>query len=272
VKNKEYYGVVYKITNLVNGKLYIGQSKDPNKRWSTHKSNSKNKNNKNYSMPITRALGKYGKENFSFEIIDTANSFEELNKLEGKYIKEYNSLIPNGYNVSEYNYGVLIINEKQKQNLSKININKKRKNSSSKYFGVSYCKSRKKWNAQVILRSKIKRLGSFDIEEDAAKARDIECLKPEYNGVFELNFPDLKDSYLNGDIKINKNKRAIKIHKNKTSKYVGVLFERRRNKWVASIYHNKKYYLGQFDNEEDAAKAYDKKSLELYGEDAITNF
>jgi hypothetical protein len=59
----------------------------------------------------------------------------------------------------------------------------------------------------------------------------------------------------------------------KTSQYVGVFLRRDRGKWVAKIgFRNKQYNLGNYDVEEDAALAYDKKALKLYGETARLNF
>ena len=46
-------------------------------------------------------IEKYGLENFEFEILDTASNQEELDKQQKEYIKQYNSLEPNGYNVEE---------------------------------------------------------------------------------------------------------------------------------------------------------------------------
>lgn len=59
----------------------------------------------------------------------------------------------------------------------------------------------------------------------------------------------------------------------KTSIYKGVYWDKSRNKWQSNIVLNKKRkYIGRFDCEIDAAKAYDKKAKELFGEFALTNF
>lgn len=57
---------IYKIQNLINGKIYIGQSKNIEKRWLRHKTTAFNKNDHSYNLPLYRAIRKYGLENFSF--------------------------------------------------------------------------------------------------------------------------------------------------------------------------------------------------------------
>ena len=58
-----------------------------------------------------------------------------------------------------------------------------------------------------------------------------------------------------------------------SSKYKGVSFNKARKRFIAYIQHNKKrYFLGYFDDEIAAAKAYDKKARELFGEFAYLNF
>ena len=59
---------------------------------------------------------------------------------------------------------------------------------------------------------------------------------------------------------------------NKSSKYIGVSLNKRYNKWQSEITHqNKKYSLGSFKDEKQAAEAYNKKAVELYGEFANLN-
>ena len=68
------------------------------------------------------------------------------------------------------------------------------------------------------------------------------------------------------------NRNIEKKYKNSTSIYKGVCWQKASSKWISAITKNdKKYHLGSFTNEIEAAKAYDKKALELFGEFACTN-
>lgn len=57
-----------------------------------------------------------------------------------------------------------------------------------------------------------------------------------------------------------------------SSKYLGVCWSRHKFRWRATIFYGKQIYLGVFKSEEEAALAYDKKALELFGEFANLNF
>ncbi len=83
---------IYKITNKVNGKIYIGLdsgSISRGKRWSTHKGASKKVTQK--SMIIHKAMAKYGIDNFSYEIIEICESIDALKAAEAKWIDSFNS-------------------------------------------------------------------------------------------------------------------------------------------------------------------------------------
>lgn len=84
---------IYLIENLANGKKYIGQSVDVEKRWKNHLSAAFNINEKVYGYPLYRAIRKYGKDNFKFSMIEECNK-EELNDKEiywiAKMVPEYN--------------------------------------------------------------------------------------------------------------------------------------------------------------------------------------
>lgn len=94
---------IYKITNIINQKIYIGQSINVEKRWKDHLYNAYRKQNPtktyNRKYAIHEAIAKYGKENFSFEVIHTLNNIDDANNMEELCIKDYNSLAPYGYNL-----------------------------------------------------------------------------------------------------------------------------------------------------------------------------
>lgn len=102
--NKETLLVIYKATNLINGKIYIGKTcKGLNNRIRTHKADFNSfKRDGKLTYPFYRAIEKYGFENFSWEVIDTANSIEELDKKEIYWINTLRSLVQynKGYNVN----------------------------------------------------------------------------------------------------------------------------------------------------------------------------
>jgi hypothetical protein len=60
--------------------------------------------------------------------------------------------------------------------------------------------------------------------------------------------------------------------KNASSKYFGVCFNNKRKKWLSQItYKGVTHFLGRFEEEIDAAKAYNTKAIELYGDNANLN-
>lgn len=97
------YGLIYKITNLINDKVYVGQTTQELKlRLKYHKSNK--------NTLIGRAIRKYGWENFSVEVLEECETQEQLNEREIFWIKKLNSKNPNGYNLTdggERNYKVV---------------------------------------------------------------------------------------------------------------------------------------------------------------------
>lgn len=87
---------IYKITNLVNGKAYIGLSINIERRWLRHKHTAFNPNYPCYEYPLYKAIRKYGIDNFSFEIVEECDS-SELSEKEIYYISLYDTYY-NGYN------------------------------------------------------------------------------------------------------------------------------------------------------------------------------
>lgn len=91
--------LIYKITNLLNGKSYIGQTiKDPEERWAEHKRHAFGSHLNDQNKTLYKAIRKYGIENFSFEVLqDNIPNFQKLDEAEIYWINYYNSFVK-GYN------------------------------------------------------------------------------------------------------------------------------------------------------------------------------
>jgi group I intron endonuclease len=87
-------GLIYKITNKINGKSYVGLTTQKlSVRFYKHLSSSN-------CTAISAAIQKYGKNNFEVVAIDSSDSLEELKKKESFYIQTLGTLSPHGYNLT----------------------------------------------------------------------------------------------------------------------------------------------------------------------------
>lgn len=89
---------IYKITNNINGLFYIGKR--------CFKGNIKEDNYFGSGLVLNRAIKKYGKNNFTKEIIDIASSKKELSEKEVFWINKLDSKFPRGYNLTEGGDGI----------------------------------------------------------------------------------------------------------------------------------------------------------------------
>lgn len=105
---------LYKITNIISNKIYIGQSNNPKYRWKQHKYDSQRKEPIQY---IHRAIAKYGIENFTFEIIAGCKTQEDTDFVEDQLINQYDSRNKEkGYNLKAGgSHGLHSEETKQKQ-------------------------------------------------------------------------------------------------------------------------------------------------------------
>ncbi|KKL58724.1 hypothetical protein LCGC14_2222490 [marine sediment metagenome] len=132
---------IYKITNKINGKMYIGldsSNQEKSNRWYEHRRFVRKYLRENVmpSKYLYRAMIKYGTENFEYEIIDnSAETWDELIKLEIGYIKKFDTFKGPGYNMTPGGEGVILeehwytrLNEYErrlfKENLCKIATNR----------------------------------------------------------------------------------------------------------------------------------------------------
>ena len=89
-------GIVYKITNITNGMVYVGQTtKTLSQRWTEHVYDSVGKRRK------------YGRESFTTETLNVCMDKISLDAVEKFYINTFNTVRPNGYNISLGGTGVM---------------------------------------------------------------------------------------------------------------------------------------------------------------------
>ena len=130
-------GAIYKITNTVNGKAYIGQTRHDAvaDRIPRHFSGHGN-------IPIKRAVDKYGKDAFTYEILHDGIIPEFLDDLEREEIEKHNTLIPHGYNLRTGGRGGACL-EETKQKISEANKGKTPWNKGRKGVQPSSMKGKK---------------------------------------------------------------------------------------------------------------------------------
>lgn len=96
---------IYRYTNLINNKKYVGQTNNIDRRIREHKNNSFNSKSINYENKIHQAIRKYGYDNFKIDIIEVINDVTDyniVNERERYWIKKEKSLLTQwGYNVLE---------------------------------------------------------------------------------------------------------------------------------------------------------------------------
>lgn len=91
------FGYIYKITNKVNGKAYVGKTTDTVQvRWEEHLKDSKRKRCVN--RPLYRAIGKYGADAFAIETLEEAD-LDVLSEREIYWIEYFNTY-SDGYNAT----------------------------------------------------------------------------------------------------------------------------------------------------------------------------
>lgn len=124
---------IYKITNQLNGKVYIGQSNDIKRRWAEHRRKMNSKDTLLY-----QAMREFGIKNFSFEVVEECE-LTALNEKEKFYIQKYDALA-NGYNMSiienvqhkiNWEIAAAIIRDLKETSLSGEEISKK--------YNISHC-------------------------------------------------------------------------------------------------------------------------------------
>lgn len=113
------HNFVYLSTNKINGKKYVGD----------HSTNNLGDGYFGSGKYFLRALKEYGKENFEIKILEFFSSKEEAFNAQERYIKEHNTLFPDGYNLDSkggFHYQILSENTKNKMKIPKTLEHKKK--------------------------------------------------------------------------------------------------------------------------------------------------
>lgn len=253
--------VVYKFTNMINGKSYIGKSKRIKRRFQEHVNGSVWRIAGKQSC-ISKAIGKYGIENFSFEILKECSSPEEMNEKEFEFILEYDTISPNGYNLRLGIDNKSYIHDETKKKISVTNQgirHAKKENIGSQYIGVTT--SLNKFRTCVRINRKIK-TKTYNSEIEAAEAYDKMVLFL-YGANARINFEEKREEYLKEDLQQFYN--SFIEHSIKKKSQYKFVSSTSKNKWIVKPYipkHKKSDIpsidFGTFESEESAAEMVDK--------------
>ena len=114
---------IYKIENLINHKVYIGQAIDIKKRWKDHKRMLRNGNH--FRSHLQHSWNKYGEENFSFEILEICK-LEEMDEKERYWLRYYGGYeSTQTYNVRDGGQDTHNVSKETREKLRKANLGKK---------------------------------------------------------------------------------------------------------------------------------------------------
>ena len=272
---------IYCIKNIKNGKKYIGQSSNLGKRKKTHF--TKLRGNRHASSHLQSAFNKYGENNFVFQVLLFCK-IKELTKWEQHFIDSYdkNKLYNVRLKCVDSNLGMRH-SEETKKKLSKIVSGRKHSEETKKKMSLVQS-SRTDWKCGKdhpmygTTRSKK--------QKEAISKRMSGKNHPMYGKHHTEESKQRTSTSLMGHSvsketreKMSKAKRGKKPfnfnkkRKGASSKYLGVSFDKSKNKWSSHLTRKgKRIYIGNFKLEVEAAKAYDNYVVEHNLTDRKLNF
>ena len=230
-------GEIYKITNLLTDKMYIGQTRSHylNKgkyrpfghigRFNSHISESKSIDKQNACRYLNSAFNKYGVDNFKCELLTTC-PLDELDYYETKYISELDTKYPNGYNLTNggqkcgFEKGKKVVLEEDIKPLRVINGDNLKRTEKTK---------------QLIS----KRL------KDYKNSRDLNGRKNDMERVQKIHAINRFDKY-----------KDIQIDSNNIDKYISIIKNNTLNYEYIRVTINKKRttFVGQYETTEEIKK------------------
>lgn len=192
---------IYKITNIVTNKCYIGQSIDMEKRWKSHISMLNR--NKHHSIKLQSSWNKHGEKSFIFDIVEECE-ITELNNHEKFYIEKYYAK-DSGYNMDgDYEFYKILNKTENTFDLENFIlkwdylISIKDENVPSFYF----------WKLHFDL-STAKTLKKSEKILDMIKSIYSELIEKDYDSIYKLNYICFKTTTFNLEEYVSKNKFTI---------------------------------------------------------------
>ena len=237
-------GVIYKLVSP-SGKVYIGQTIQPvQDRFRGHSRSSNDTLSPSYDTRIGTAIRKYGIDNFDIFILYSKVPWNQLDGLEKKEILNHKSTdVDLGYNLAAGG----------------------RPNGAAAHAVVRRYEKRIQKNGALKMKAEKKRAMSFGRNMEIA----IKDFYKQKASQVDYEMEKMKES-------VRRSMSAKKFHAagaSKTSRFVGVCWDKQIKKWKANIKHKqKKIHLGVFCDEIEAAKAYDKAALKYHKDKAKFNF
>lgn len=263
----EEFSYIYALCDLDETIRYIGYSKYPEKRYKAHLKSgfSKKKTHKNDWI---RSLEKIG-EKPVLKILEKVE-IEIVREREIYWISYYKGLGYDLVNATSGGDGVpnpdaltrSKMAEKAKGNqnmLGKHHSEESREKMSKNMAGKPSPMKGKMLSEEAKQKLRDANIGKKWSEESKKKLSDTTKGRP---------LPEYQKEILREKLKGNSNSQGAKRKGEKSSKYVGVSWSKKRKKWLAAISGIR---LGGFLDEKDAARAYNKKAIELFGDKARLN-
>ena len=227
---------IYKVTNKINGKVYIGQSVDIGRRWRQHMTAEDD----NY---FHKAIQKYGVENFEWEVIEQCKK-SELDERESYWIEYYDSF-NKGYNCTKGGdgnsgegnpnwKGGVSLDEDYYRQYSKqwYEANKEKRKEYDKQYREANKEEKKEYNKQYYERNK-------------------EQAKQQMKEYYEKNKEQIKQQV----------KEYYETNKEKKKEYYEVNKEKKKEKVKE---YNKQYYEAHKEELKEKRKQRNKKSMKKY--------
>ncbi len=217
-------GQIYVIINSKNGKKYVGQTVShrlnrgkyklfgSEGRFRDHISEALCNTKKKQCSYLNNAIRKDGSDSFTCNLILECNK-DELDEKEKLYIKEYNSIYPNGYNLTAGGKGAIYIKTSETVKQHELNVAGKR----------GGCKNRSEETRTKISAELKKTFGKEEVREELMKRTQQQHLEQKINRFKEL------------EIDINNLNKYIRIKSSNGNKFVVVTVGNERTSFVGKL-------------------------------------